>query len=62
MVKRKKKLQKGIDSLREQIRLHEDKRKFAEEEGMEELVDYYSREIEAKKRTLREKENILSKQ
>ena len=62
MVKRKKRLQKGIDSLREQIKLHEDKLKSAEEEGMKELVDYYNRELEAKKRTLKEKEDILDKQ
>lgn len=62
MVKRKKRLQKGIDSLRKQIRLHEDKLKNADEEGMKELVDYYNREIEAKKKTLKEKEDILDKQ
>ena len=62
MAKRKKRLQKGIDSLREQIRLHEDKLKHAKEEGMEELVDYYNREIEAKRKTLKEKEDILEKQ
>ncbi len=62
MAKRKKRLKKGIDSLREQIRLHESKRKDAQEAGMEELVDYYNREIEAKRKTLKDKEDILDKQ
>lgn len=45
MAKRKKRLQKGIDSLEEQIRIHEEKRNMARELGQEELVDYYTGEI-----------------
>lgn len=62
MTNRKKRLRKGIDSLQEQIELHEMKRRKAEEEGLIELRDYYEKEIEAKKRTLQEKKKILEKQ
>lgn len=62
MTNRKKRLNKGIESLKEQIRIHESKRQNAIDDGMSELVDYYNREIEAKKRTLKEKEDILKKQ
>ncbi len=62
MTNRKKRLKKGIESLQEQIRLHEEKKLKAIEAGMEELVDYYNREIEAKKKTLKEKEDMLEKQ
>lgn len=41
MAKRKKRLQKGIDSLEEQIKIHEEKRIKAIEEGKIELGDYY---------------------
>ena len=62
MTNRKKRLRKGIGSLQEQIKLHEEKRLNAAREGMEELVGYYNREIEAKKKTLKEKEEMLEKQ
>ena len=62
MTNRKKRLKKGIDSLREQIEIHNQKRNKAIEDGMEELVDYYNREIQAKEKTLREKQEILDKQ
>lgn len=41
MVKRNKRLEKGIESIIEQIRLHEEKKFKAEEEGNIELADYY---------------------
>jgi hypothetical protein len=41
MTNRKKRLQKRIDSLQEQIEIHEDKKKNAEEQGNLELIDYY---------------------
>jgi hypothetical protein len=62
MTNRKKRLQKGIESLREQIEFHVLKRDHAQEEGQEELVDYYNKEIKAKERTLQEKQDILDKQ
>lgn len=46
MVKREKRLEKGIESLEEQKKIHQEKRKNAEEAGEEELVRYYDKEIE----------------
>lgn len=62
MTNRKKRLQKGIGSLQEQIDLHEKKKEGAEDEGNLELVDYYEKEIRAKEETLRKKQEILDKQ
>jgi len=62
MTNRKKRLKKGIESLKEQIDIHEEKRRHAEEKGDEDLVDYYNREIAAKIKTKEEKEAILDKQ
>ena len=47
MVKRVKRLKKGILSLEKQKKLHEIKRKYAEELGKEELVRYYNKEIKS---------------
>ena len=46
MVKREKRLKKGISSLEVQKKVHLEKRKQAEELGEEELVRYYDKEIE----------------
>jgi len=61
MVNRKKRLQKGIESLDKQIKLHEEKLKKAEEEDNIELGSYYRKEIEAKKRDKEEKQRMLDK-
>lgn len=61
MVKRRKRLEKGISSLGEQIQLHYLKRNHALEEKKFELARYYEREIEAKEETKLEKEEILEK-
>ncbi len=61
MVNRKKRLQKGIESLDKQIKLHEDKLKKAEEEDNIELASYYKKEIESKKRDKEEKQRMLDK-
>jgi hypothetical protein len=45
MVKREKRLEKGIESLDIQRNVHLEKRKEAEELGEEELVGYYDKEI-----------------
>lgn len=45
MTNRKKRLEKGISSIEEQIVLHEEKKKKALELGQEELARYYEREI-----------------
>lgn len=62
MVKRKKRLEKGVESLKEQIRIHEEKRKEAIAQGKLELADYYEKEIEAKEKTKKEKEALVEKQ
>ena len=61
MVNRKKRLQKGIESLEKQIKLHEEKLRKAEEEDNIELAGYYRKEINAKKRDKEEKERLLRK-
>jgi len=61
MVNRKKRLQKGIESLEKQIKLHEEKLKKAEQEDNIELANYYKKEIDAKKRDKEEKQRILDK-
>ena len=45
-MKRKKRLQKGIESIKKQIEIHKDKLKEAEEKGDKELSTYYEGEIE----------------
>jgi len=47
MVKRKKRLEKCIDSLERQKRIHLEKKRLAEELGQLELVGYYEKEIES---------------
>lgn len=61
-MKRKKRLEKGIESLEKQIKIHEEKRIIAEEDGNAELTDYYRREIEAKRKDKERKEEFLKKQ
>lgn len=46
----KKRIEKGISSLQKQINIHEEKRKFAKEEGEIELEDDYKKEIESLKK------------
>jgi len=61
MVNRKKRLQKGIESLDKQINLHEEKLKKAEEDDNIELASYYRKEIDAKKKDRDEKQRMLDK-
>jgi len=61
MANRKKRLQKGIESIEKQIQLHEEKLRKAEEEDNIELAKYYKKEIAAKKRDKEEKQRILNK-
>ncbi len=60
-MKREKRLRKGIESIEEQIKLHEEKREKAEEEGEIELAGYYSREIDSLKETKQKKEKQMEK-
>ena len=55
MVKRKKRLEKGISSLEEQKRTHEKKREIAKSLGNIELVEYYDKEIEKFEREIGKK-------
>ena len=61
MANRKKRLQKGIESIERQIELHEEKLKKAKEEDNIELAEYYKKEISAKKRDKEDKQRILDK-
>ena len=61
MANRKKRLQKGIESIEKQIKLHEEKLKRAEKEDSIELAEYYKKEIAAKKKDKEEKQRILNK-
>ena len=61
-MKRKKRLEKGIESLKEQIRIHEEKRKEAIAQGKLELADYYEKEIETKVAEKHKKEEFLEKE
>ncbi|MBI2101069.1 hypothetical protein HYT53_00490 [Candidatus Woesearchaeota archaeon] len=61
MANRKKRLQKGIESLDKQIMLHEEKLKRAEKEENVELAGYYRKEVSAKKKDKEEKQRILNK-
>ena len=61
MTNRKKRLKKGIGSLRKQIELHEQKLKLAEKEGRLELAGYYEKEIKSMKKYRKKKERSLKK-
>ena len=61
MTNRKKRLEKGIESLEKQINLHEQKLKKAEEEDNIALTGYYRKEINSKKKDTEEKRRILNK-
>ena len=62
MTNRKKRLKKGIESLQEQVEIHKEKKKHAEDEGDEYLTRYYIKEIEAKEKAKEEKQAMLDKQ
>lgn len=62
MAKRKKKLERGIESLDEQIQLHKEKMAKAAEDGRIELSEYYGKEIESLEQTRKRKEKLLEKQ
>jgi hypothetical protein len=61
MTKRKKRLEKGIDSIEDQIKIHEQKRAKAIEDGNLDLEDYYKREIEGLKKTRERKDKQLER-
>ena len=61
MPNRKKRLKKGIESLQEQIDLHEEKLKQAKKEGRLELSGYYEKEIKNMRKYMGKKEKSLKK-
>ena len=61
MTNRKKRLTKGVASLQQQLKIHEEKLKQAEQEGKLELAGYYIKELEAKKKDVEKKEKLLNK-
>jgi len=61
MAKREKRLKKSILSLEKQRKLHEIKRKYAEESGQEELVRYYAKEIRSLEDRKKEREDKLKR-
>ena len=61
MVNRKKRLERGIKSLENQIIIHQEKLSNAEKEGNKELVDYYIKEIQKFNDNKKKKEKPLKK-
>ena len=61
MPSRKKRLKKGIESINRQIKLHEEKKKQAKEEGKIELERYYEKEINSLEVAKEKKEELLEK-
>ena len=60
-MKRKKRLEKGVQSIEEEIEIHKKKMQEAKEEGNLELVDYYNKEISGLEKTKDRKEDQLEK-
>ncbi|MFH1711106.1 MAG: hypothetical protein ABH840_02225 [Nanoarchaeota archaeon] len=60
-MKRKKRLEKGIKSIEEQIEFHKEKLKKAIQDGEEELAGYYTKEIESLENTKGKKEDLFDK-
>jgi hypothetical protein len=59
---RKKRLEKGIESIEGQIKIHEAKLKEAEESGEEDLVEYYHKDIARLEKQKEQKEKKFEKQ
>ena len=61
MTKRGKRLEKGIESLKEQKEIHQERRRLAEEMGNEELTNYYDKEIVKFEREMIKKKDKLDR-
>ena len=61
MAKREKRLEKGIASLEEQKKLHEEKREIARSLGQIYLVDYYTKEIDSFEKRKKDREGKLKR-
>ena len=60
-MKRKKRIEKGIESMKKQIEIHKEKLANAKDAKDFDLEDYYDREIAAKKKDLEEKEKLFNR-
>ena len=58
---RKKRLEKGIKSIEEEIKIHKEKQEKAREDGKIELEDYYGREILGLEKSKEKKKKIIEK-
>lgn len=58
---RKKRLKKGIESVREQIGVHEEKLEKAKKAGNIGLAEYYEKEIRGLRLALGRKQGIIDK-
>jgi len=56
---RRKRLERGIESIEKQIKVHEEKLREAEEAGQEELITYYLKDISRLEKQKEQKENKL---
>lgn len=61
-MKRRKRLEKVIESLKERIKEHEEKLEDAKEKGDEDLVRYYEKEIIAKTEEKEKKKEQFKKE
>ncbi|MBU2522923.1 MAG: hypothetical protein KKE23_01380 [Nanoarchaeota archaeon] len=61
MTNRKKRVERRVESTKEQIEKHKKKRDMAEEAGDEELVRYYNKEIKGMESQVEKGEEILEK-
>jgi phage shock protein A len=61
MTKRKKRLKKGINSIENQIELHQEKKELALISGKEELERYYNKEIQKLEERKKDREEKLKR-
>ncbi len=61
MVNRKKRLAKGIVSIKKQIKIHEEKLENAQKKGLVELEEYYVHEIDNLGKVLEQKKKMIEK-
>lgn len=61
MVNRKKRLERGIESLKRRLDEHKIKLEKAKKDGKIELIDYYEKELENLEIYRRKKKKILEK-
>jgi len=59
MPKRKKRLKKGIESIRKQIEIHKNKLEEAKKSGNIGLAEYYEKEIKNLESALEKRQDIL---